>query len=491
MRWLVLPILLILILVAACDHLPFLGNEPPVAYIDSISPSEAAPGETIAFIGHGTDADGTVVGYKWRSDLDGDLSTMATFNSSELSEGLHTIYLSVQDNNGDWSEEVASNITVGAASGGTEEGAFEEVESGTPSEGTTSTALPYINFLTAEPAVVTPGGASVIRWSVSNAQSVIGSYDSTVIPLPATGSGTVRPTRTTVYTVSASNGASTVSATVTVTVGAGGAAEEPTTVEEESGTAGLPVFDSLTVTPSTIDPGGTAQFSYSVSNATSLSLTSPTGTKSLTSMSGTVNVSPISTSTYTFTATNAVGNTVRTMAVNVNGPPVAEGITVAPEPETVNLARLTAESGSINSEHVVSSKIVAGDSSANKPSRAFVSFNISSLAGKDVDSAELLSETGIVGTPWADLGMLGIYRVNYGPHALTPGDYSIAGPGIAVGLPQAALSVPIDVTAAVRGAVASHDSRFQIRLNFDRATDSDGHADNCGWVKADLKVTYH
>lgn len=155
MRWFIYSVLLILILTAGCDVLPFGGNEPPVAYIDSISPSEAAAGETVAFVGHGTDADGTVVGYKWRSYVDGDLSTLATFNSSELSEGEHTIYLSVQDNNGDWSEEVASNIIVGATSEGfTEEGAFEEVETGTPSEDTTSTELPYINYLTAEPAVI-------------------------------------------------------------------------------------------------------------------------------------------------------------------------------------------------------------------------------------------------------------------------------------------------------------------------------------------------
>ena len=498
MRWLIFPILLILVLAAGCDLLPFGGNGPPVAYIDSISPTTVGAGETVVFNGHGTDVDGTVVGYKWRSDIDGEIGNLANFDYANLTEGNHTIYLAVQDNTGDWSEEVAGNVAVGTTSGSLdEEGAFD-VEQETSSESSSSGTLPYINYLTAEPAVIAPGGASVVRWSVSNAESVIGSYGSTVLVLPATGSGTVRPTRTTVYTVSATSGSSTVSATVTVTVTAGGAAPsgdsssaDSSAGAEESSAAGLPVFNSLSVSPTTIDPGGTAQFSYSVSNATSLTLTSPTGTKSLTSMSGTVNASPVATFTYTFTATNAVGSTIKTMTVNVSGPPVAEGLSIVGDTETVNLARVSGESGSINSDHVVSSKVVAGDSSSNKPSRAYLSFNISSLAGKDIDKAELLCETGIAGNPWPDLGTLGIYRVSYGPHPLTASDYSITGPGIVVNLPQAAVYGPINITSAVRSAVASHDSRFQVRLNFVKASDNDNKADNCGWVKADLKVTYH
>ncbi|MFO8143202.1 MAG: hypothetical protein R6T78_00765 [Dehalococcoidales bacterium] len=88
------------------------ANVPPVAYIDSILPVEALAGESISFDGHGTDTDGTVVAYRWRSNIDGDLSSKASFETSGLSEGEHIIYIKVQDNNGAWSEEASSNLVV-------------------------------------------------------------------------------------------------------------------------------------------------------------------------------------------------------------------------------------------------------------------------------------------------------------------------------------------------------------------------------------------
>ena len=47
-----------------------LGAKQPVAYIDSITPSQAAPGEEVKFTGHGTDVDGEIIGYEWSSDID-------------------------------------------------------------------------------------------------------------------------------------------------------------------------------------------------------------------------------------------------------------------------------------------------------------------------------------------------------------------------------------------------------------------------------------
>jgi hypothetical protein len=89
-----------------------MANEPPIAYIDSISPSETTQGESITFQGHGTDQDGTVVAYRWTSDRDGDLGTTASFQSSSLSVGEHEISLIVQDNNGEWSETVSDMVEV-------------------------------------------------------------------------------------------------------------------------------------------------------------------------------------------------------------------------------------------------------------------------------------------------------------------------------------------------------------------------------------------
>ena len=87
-------------------------NIPPVAYIDSIIPSQAVEDQLVSFQGHGTDKDGTVVAYRWSSSLDGDLGTTATFETSSLSVGDHSIGLIVQDNNGDWSEMSTTTFKV-------------------------------------------------------------------------------------------------------------------------------------------------------------------------------------------------------------------------------------------------------------------------------------------------------------------------------------------------------------------------------------------
>ena len=87
-------------------------NIPPIAHIDSITPNPATEGKTVTFTGHGTDTDGTIVAYNWRSSKDGQLSTLASFSTSSLSVGTHTIYFKVQDNNGAWSSEVSDTLVI-------------------------------------------------------------------------------------------------------------------------------------------------------------------------------------------------------------------------------------------------------------------------------------------------------------------------------------------------------------------------------------------
>jgi PKD repeat protein len=88
-------------------------NMPPTATIDSILPNPAMPGELVHFTGHGTDSDGSVVGYEWQSDIDGILSDANSFSISDLSEGTHTISFRVQDDTGDWSVAVTNTLFVG------------------------------------------------------------------------------------------------------------------------------------------------------------------------------------------------------------------------------------------------------------------------------------------------------------------------------------------------------------------------------------------
>ncbi len=91
---------------------------PPVATIHSIAPSPALQGhDVVTFRGSGQEADengGTIVAYRWRSSIDGVLSTQAEFtlSASGLSVGTHTIYFQVQDDEDDWSPEVWRTLVV-------------------------------------------------------------------------------------------------------------------------------------------------------------------------------------------------------------------------------------------------------------------------------------------------------------------------------------------------------------------------------------------
>ncbi len=89
-----------------------LENQPPMAFIDSITPNPAVEGESVSFVGHGLDSDGNIAAYKWRSSIDGVVGSAASFDTSTLSVGTHTIYFSVKDKSGTWSEEVTATVTV-------------------------------------------------------------------------------------------------------------------------------------------------------------------------------------------------------------------------------------------------------------------------------------------------------------------------------------------------------------------------------------------
>ncbi|MEJ2738408.1 MAG: hypothetical protein P8105_00945 [Dehalococcoidia bacterium] len=472
--YLLLPV--VLILTAGCNLFKGGGNELPVAYIDSISPSSAIVGETVTFIGHGTDSDGTVVGYHWRSSIDGDIGSLASLDYSSLSEGNHTIYFKVQDNTGDWSEEVDGVVTVSSA---VEEPAEEQADDGSfqsgqsdegPSETIIPAELPYINYFTAEPAIISSGGSSTISWDVSNAESVIVTYGTSMEMVPPAGTATASPSSTTTYTLTATSGDSSVSATVTVAVEAGG-----TTAPAVD----LPVINSFSASPTTIESGDSTTLSWNVSNADTLTLGGGPKTSTLSHLSASTDVSPSATITYTLTATNSSGSDTATVTVTVT----------APAEQTTVLHLVLSESGSINSAHGVGSQLVAGDDASNRSIWAYFSFNTSALAGKEITKAELVyTPTSFHGHAWSDLVSLGIYQVDHGARPLQGSDFTFVGPTIKEGISQIQTLLPVDVTSQMQSIATAGEPRFQVRLNFVRMTDSDGQADDTGWTSADVKI---
>jgi len=87
-------------------------NERPIASISLIEPTETTIGEEVVFHGYGTDPDGTIIGYHWRSSIDGELSQQSSFSKTSLSVGSHTIYFKVKDNQNLWSFEDIVLLTV-------------------------------------------------------------------------------------------------------------------------------------------------------------------------------------------------------------------------------------------------------------------------------------------------------------------------------------------------------------------------------------------
>lgn len=83
----------------------------------------------------------------------------------------------------------------------------------------TGTPAPGILSFTANPSTINPGESSTLSWTTLNATAV--NIDNVVGGQPASGSVTVKPTRTTTYTLTASGPGGTATATATVNVAGG------------------------------------------------------------------------------------------------------------------------------------------------------------------------------------------------------------------------------------------------------------------------------
>jgi hypothetical protein len=85
----------------------------PLAHIDAVSPNPADAGQPVTLEGHGTDMDGEITGYAWRSSLDGPISVSRVATIEQLSPGTHTLYLKVMDNDQNWSPETSTVLYYG------------------------------------------------------------------------------------------------------------------------------------------------------------------------------------------------------------------------------------------------------------------------------------------------------------------------------------------------------------------------------------------
>jgi hypothetical protein len=173
------------------------------------------------------------------------------------------------------------------------------VACGTP---VTPTA-PTISSFTATPASITAGGSSTLAWTTVGATENTIRAGATVVTTSAqaTGSISVTPTATTTYTLTSTNATGETTQDVTVTV-----------------TPTVPVVTTFTATPPTIAPGGTSTLDWATTGATAIEIRiGATVVTTSDQATGSFDVTPATTTTYTLVASNAVGDATQDVTVTV------------------------------------------------------------------------------------------------------------------------------------------------------------------------------
>lgn len=156
--------------------------------------------------------------------------------------------------------------------------------------------LPVIYLFTANPMTVSPGGTSTLSWNVSGATTV--SIDNGIGIVTAIGTRQVTLAQTTTYTMTATNGSGSVTASTIIS----------------ASQIGYPTITNFYASPATINPGGSTVLSWSTSGATNVSLNQGIGPVSPT---GTLTVVLSATTTFNLTATNSIGSVSASTTVTV------------------------------------------------------------------------------------------------------------------------------------------------------------------------------
>ena len=156
---------------------------------------------------------------------------------------------------------------------------------------------PVINHFSATPVTINEGEAATLSWDITDAETAAINNGVGAVS-PTTGSVQVSPTSTTWYTLTATSSTGSVTRSVTVTV------VQPT-----------PAITHFSATPETIDENESATLSWRIVNADSAIIDNSIG--AVYPVSGSLEVSPLSTTTYTLTATNGGGSVTSTVTISV------------------------------------------------------------------------------------------------------------------------------------------------------------------------------
>jgi hypothetical protein len=173
---------------------------------------------------------------------------------------------------------------------------------------------------------------------------------------------------------------------------------------------------------------------------------------------------------------------------------------------SLSVPKVTAEGGYIESGGYINSGgcLYAGDTGAasgaiigNRPVRGYISFDISSLAGKTMDTASMtFNLKKSWGVP-ADFGTMWVGAVFWGSGPLTPADYNLVSSGMQSLSTATGGSFTADSAnfkTQLQNAINAGKSRFQVRIHWSfTGSDSDNTWDGWEYDQSgiNLNITYH
>jgi hypothetical protein len=185
---------------------------------------------------------------------------------------------------------------------------------------------PVVATFSIDPTVIDVGQSATLQWNVTGADSV--TIDQGVGEVPPVGSKAVAPNYTTTYVLTAHSSCCSVDKAAVLTVGSfhlpllpfgypqGNPYGYPygyPYMPQYRYTYHLPIIDIFHSTPDTITSGESVTIQWYVTDATAVYIT---GIGSV-PFSGSIVLSPVSTTTYNLTANNAFGATSRNVTVTV------------------------------------------------------------------------------------------------------------------------------------------------------------------------------
>jgi len=355
-----------------------------------------------------------------------------------------------------------------------------------------SAFLPKIIQFDASPSVINVGEVAYLRWSVTEANSV--SIDNGIGSVALAGQMPVSPTATTYYNLTATNLAGEATARTQIIV-------QGTITPTPSPTSARPTIVSFLADHQLITPGQSVSLSWKVTGANTVTIT-PVGQVN---SEGSISVQPTATTTYILTATNSGGTATAGITVTIQS-----YIPVTPSGErTVILHPISIESGSVIKgsgylDYSLASTICAGDTIANTPSRAFLSFDISSIPANAIIKGAVLdlSSYSIIGSPsymrgtFGNMGALEVYHVQYSnldSKAYTEEGLLTAN-GSFTNYPLSPWAWDVqsssDGQAVIQNLITQDRSRAQFRIQFFTTTNWDSIADMLCFDNSTLTIKY-